>query len=107
MKTYTIKFLPTAEQDLRTSFLWGINVWGKTQASKWLRNFYAACKKHLKQFPESCPIAPESDEFERELRQLVIERYRVIFTIKDDTVFVLYVRGAYVGSIVDDVDELE
>ena len=105
MKIRTVKFLPAAEQDLRTSFLWGVNVWGKTQADKWLKSFIATCKKRLRQFPESCSIAPESEDLERELRQFVIDRYRVIFTIKDDIVFVLYVRGAYVGTIFDDTDE--
>lgn len=105
MKIHPVKFLPSAEQDLRTSYLWGVNVWGKTQADKWLKSFYAACKKRLKQFPESCPVAPESEEFGRELRQFVIDRYRVIFIIKDDVVFVLYVRGAYIGSIIDDAEQ--
>jgi plasmid stabilization system protein ParE len=105
MKSYKVEFLPTAQQDLRLSFEWGTTVWGKTQAKKWLREFYAACKKRLQQFPESCPIAPESEDLGRELRQFVIGRYRVIFIVKGDTVTILYVRGAYSGTIFDDVDE--
>jgi plasmid stabilization system protein ParE len=98
MKSYKVEFLPTAKQDLRTSFLWGVDVWGKTQAGQWLNTINTNCKKRLKQFPESCPIAPESKEFGITLRQLVIDRYRVIFTIQEDTVKILYVRGAYVGD---------
>ena len=105
MKSYKVEFLLSAKEDLRTSFLWGLNVWGKTQAERWLNKMNATCKKRLKQFPESCPLAPESKEFDRELRQFVIDRYRVIFTIQNDTVKILYVRGAYVGTIFDDVDE--
>jgi plasmid stabilization system protein ParE len=107
MKGYKVEFLPTAKQDLRTSFLWGVNVWGKTQAGRWLNKINTTCKKRLKQFPESCPIAPESKEFGIVLRQLVIDRYRVIFTIQEDTVKILYVQGAYVGAISDDVDEMD
>ena len=105
MKSYKIEFLPTAKQDLRLSYEWGVNVWGKTKAQKWLHEFYATCKKRLRQFPESCPIAPESEDLGRELRQFVIDRYRVILIVKGDTVTVLYVRGAYVGTMIDDVDE--
>jgi hypothetical protein len=65
----------------------------------------AVCKKRLSQFPEACPIAPESKEFNRELRQFVIDRYRVIFTIQKDTVKILYVRGAYSGTMFDGVAE--
>ena len=105
MKNYKVEFLPSAKNDLRTSFLWGVNVWGKTQAGRWLNRINATCKKRLKKFPESCPIAPESKEFDVTLRQFVIDRYRVIFTIKDDTVKILYIRGAYVGSVEDSEDE--
>ena len=95
IKTYKAEFLPNAKEDLLASFEWGIDVWGKIQAEKWLNQFYATCKKRLKQFPESCPIAPESKDLDRELRQLIIDRYRVIFIVKDLTVTILYVRGAY------------
>jgi toxin ParE1/3/4 len=105
MKSYKVEFLPTAKEDLRTSFLWGLNVWGKNQAGRWLNKMNAACKKRLSQFPESCPIAPESKEFSRELRHFVIDRYRVIFIIQNDTVKILYVRGAYSNGIFDDADE--
>ena len=105
MKRYKVIFHPLAEQDLRTSFGWGVAVWGKTQAKRWLHKFYATCKKRLSRFPESCSIAQDSEDLGRELRQFVIDRYRVIFTIKDDTVIVLYVRGAYVGTLFDDANE--
>lgn len=105
MKHYKVNFHPMAEQDLRASFAWGVTVWGKPQAQKWLHKFYATCKKRLSQFPKSCPIAQESEDLGTELRHFVIDRYRVIFTIKDDTVTVLYVRGAYIGTTVDDADE--
>ena len=95
MKTYKVEFLPEAKEDLRLSFEWGIDVWGKIQAEKWLREIYTTCKKRLEQFPESCPIAPESEDLNRELRQLIIDRYRVIFVVKGSTVTVLHVRGAY------------
>jgi plasmid stabilization system protein ParE len=50
----------------------------------------------LAQFPERCPIAPESTRFPLEVRQLLYGRsphmYRILFTISGDTVSVLHVR---------------
>jgi plasmid stabilization system protein ParE len=105
MKSYKVEFLPTAKQDLRLSYEWGVKTWGKTQAQKWLQEVYTTCKKRLRQFPESCPIAPESEDLGRELRQFVIDRYRVIFIVNGDVVTVLQVRGAYIGTMFDDVGE--
>ena len=36
---------------------------------------------------------PEDDEFSEEIRQMVVGRYRVLFTIKGRKVHVLHVRG--------------
>ena len=48
--------------------------------------------------PTAFPRAPENNEFEEEIRQIV-GRYRVLFTIKGKRVHVLHVRGASVSSI--------
>jgi hypothetical protein len=62
---------------------------------------------HLEIHNESCPTAPESEDFGRELRQFVIVRDMVIFIVKGDTVTVLSVRGADSGTMFDDVDEVD
>ena len=50
----------------------------------------------LKEFPERCPIAPESARFPFEVRQLFYGRkphiYRILFTISADAVTVLHIR---------------
>jgi len=50
----------------------------------------------LAEFPERCPIAPESARFPFEVRQLLYGRkphlYRILFTIQLDTVYVLHIR---------------
>ena len=50
----------------------------------------------LKQFPNRCPLAPENDEFEDEVRQLLYGKrrnaYRILFTVQKGTVYVLHVR---------------
>jgi plasmid stabilization system protein ParE len=98
---HKIIFHSQAVLDVKTSFDWGVRVWGKNQANKWANQFYKTCKKRLSVFPESCPIAPESQDLGLTIRQLVIDRYRVLFIVEKDTVEILYVRGAYIGSVED------
>lgn len=106
MKRYRVELLPEAREDLYSSYEWGIQSWGKAQADEWLRTFYATCKKRLRHSPKACPLAPESHDLNRELRHLIIGRYRVIFVIEGQTVTILHVRGAYVGvDPGEDVDE--
>ena len=45
----------------------------------------------LEQFPHRCPLAPESGAA-LEIRQLLYGRYRVLFTIARDTVYILHIR---------------
>jgi plasmid stabilization system protein ParE len=50
----------------------------------------------LAEFPKRCPLAPESKIFPFEVRHLLYgdppHVYRILFTIEDNTVFVLHVR---------------
>lgn len=46
----------------------------------------------LKELPERCPLAPESEFLERQIRQLLYGRYRILFEIQRDTVYVLHIR---------------
>src|SRR6202041_762571 len=62
--------------------------------------WYAALNRAintLSEAPNRCPIAPESATSRREIRHLLYGNkphvYRVLFTIKDDVVTVLHVRG--------------
>lgn len=64
-------------------------------ADKWLTGLIEAVES-LASFPNRCPVAPENDVFEREIRQLLYGRrnriYRILFTIDADTVHVLHIR---------------
>ena len=104
MTKFKVEFLPTAKRDLDISVEWGASYWGEKAAQKWLRDFYSTCRKRLGQFPVACPIAPESEDLGRELRHLIIGRYRAIFFIVDETVVIAYVRGAYFDKGMDDDD---
>jgi hypothetical protein len=45
--------------------------------------------------PKGFSPCPENEEFAPEIRQMVIGRYRILFTIKGRKVHVLHVRGSY------------
>jgi hypothetical protein len=58
-------------------------------------NYGVAVSKQLSIVPKGFPLAPEDDEFSEEIRQMVVGRYRVLFTIRRGKVHVLHVRGAH------------
>jgi hypothetical protein len=49
----------------------------------------------LTSLPLSCPLAPESDDLGIEVRQLIVQRYRVLFIVEKKTVTILHIRGPY------------
>jgi len=99
MKRYVVIFEDSAQADVRESYDWGCRAWGKREAQQWVRQMRTAALKQLGVIPKAFPLAPEDDEFSEEIRQMVVGRYRVLFTIKGRKVHVLHVRGAYVGPI--------
>jgi plasmid stabilization system protein ParE len=50
----------------------------------------------LSEYPYRCPLAPETQEFSVQVRQLLYGRkrhaYRILFTVEGDSVIVLHVR---------------
>jgi plasmid stabilization system protein ParE len=95
MKRYAVVFEVSAQADVRGSYDWGCRVWGKKQAQRWVRELRTAISKQLSLVPRGFPLAPEDDEFSGEIRQMIVGRYRVLFTIKKQKVHVLHIRGAY------------
>lgn len=98
MKRYVVIFEASAQADVRDSYEWGSRKWGKSEAQRWARKLRTAVLKQLGVVPKAFPLAPESDEFSEEIRQLTVGRYRVLFTIKGRKVHVLHLRGAFVGA---------
>lgn len=106
---YTVIILPTAKAEIKEAYQW---IFDETpaQAAKWLSGISDAINS-LSTFPERCALAPESNAFDVEVRQLLYGKkhsiYRVLFTIKDDTVFILRVRHSSRQSITaeDEDDE--
>ena len=105
MKRYIVIFEESAQADVRASYQWGCRTWGKRKAQQCARQFRSAVFNQLAIVPKGFPLAPENNEFAEEIRQMVVGRYRVLFTIEEREVHVLHVRGAYAGRINQFEDE--
>lgn len=98
MKRYAVIFEESAQADVRASYDWGCRVWGKKEARRWVRELRTAVLKQGSIVPKGFPIAPEDEEFAEEIRQMIVGRYRVLFTIRKGKVHVLHIREATVFS---------
>jgi plasmid stabilization system protein ParE len=96
MKRYAVVFEESAQKDVRKSYDWGCRFWGKKEAQRWVRQLRTAVLKQLSILPKGFPVAPEDDEFSEEIRQMIVGRYRVLFTIRGGKVHVLHIRGSYI-----------
>ncbi len=93
--TYRVIIEPTAERSIREAVRWISRRKSPLAAAKW---FNALEKKirTLRTLPGRCPLAAEDDKFPEEIRELLHgrqrQKYRVLFTIRQDEVHVLFVR---------------
>ncbi|MDZ4850369.1 MAG: type II toxin-antitoxin system RelE/ParE family toxin [Pirellulaceae bacterium] len=93
---FRLTILPSAEVDIEWTFAW----WGENrsmeQATRWYSEIFKAIQS-LRDFPERCPIAPESDIYPSGVRALFFgigphPSHRILFTIVDSDVFILRIR---------------
>ncbi len=87
--SYRVEITEPAERDARDTIDW-IAQYSREKAVLWYFDFLEAADS-LQEFPARCPLAPESAET-RELRHLLFGKYRMIFLIDDESVFILHVR---------------
>jgi hypothetical protein len=68
--------------------------WGKHEAEPG-SPITKSVAEQLAVVPKAFSLAPEDDEFSDEIRQMVVGRYRIFFTITARKVHVLHGRDAY------------
>jgi plasmid stabilization system protein ParE len=95
MTRYRVVFSNEAINDLAASYQWGVEAWGEEAAWYWYTDLKDAVRKLLAAFPESQPIAPDNHEFDVEVRQMLVGRYRILFTFSEKVVTVFQIRGPY------------
>lgn len=90
MTTYSVEPTNKALVDAGEAYFW-INEQSEGAALRWYEGLLKAFRS-LEQNTLRCLLAPESAFFEEEIRQLIYGKYRILFTIEGETVFVLRVR---------------
>ena len=99
--TYRIIIEATAEVGIREAYRYRFEK-SPAVAEKWRVGLLKAIAT-LQTHPLRCPVADENDDFEEELRVLLYGKrrgvYRVLFTIHEDIVSVLYVRHCAQGPL--------
>ena len=97
MKKYKVILHSDAESGIESSFKWGCRAWGEENAKLWVQKLRRAITKQLTSLPLACPLAPESEELGISIRHLILDRYRILFTVKGRTVTILHVSGPYIA----------
>jgi len=91
---YDVIIEPRAERDIDAIITW-IAEENEHAAIQWYERVREALQS-LGQFPERCPLAPESSMVPGEVRQLLHGKrrgmYRILFTIRGKKVHVLHIR---------------
>ena len=93
MKKCRVILHPDAETDINSSFEWGSRAWGRENAKAWVRQIRQTIKNRLTSMPLGCPLAPENEELDIAVRQLIVGRYRILFIVEKGTVTILHLRG--------------
>ncbi|HAA32312.1 MAG TPA: type II toxin-antitoxin system RelE/ParE family toxin [Cyanobacteria bacterium UBA8553] len=107
--TFQVEITPIASSEIEQAYQW-YRERNPQFADRWFRGLMNAIAT-LQEKPQRCALAVEHKIFPEEVRQLLYGKakniYRVLFTIRDTTVYVLYVRhSAQVPLTVDDLDDL-
>jgi len=87
---YQVELSRRAESDIEEAFLY-IQQRAPLNATGW-RHGLEAKLRVLERMPGSFELAPESQDATIEVRQLLYGRYRILYTVRGSTVFVLTVR---------------
>lgn len=90
MKTYRVEPTDKALVDAGEAYFW-ISEQSEQAALRWYEGLPKAFRS-LGRNPLRCPLAPENTFFEEQIRQLIYGKYRILFTVEAEMVFVLRVR---------------
>ncbi len=92
--TYQVVVQPSAQAELDEACRW-VHQQSPARAVKWYHGLLEALRS-LESNPERCGLAPESEYFEEQIRQLLYGKrngvYRILFTVQGQTVSVLHIR---------------
>ena len=94
MKRWNVIIELPAQRDIAEAHLW-LAEQAPVAADGWFDSIYDTIGS-LEIFPERCPLAPESEFLNSEIREIFHGRrqhkYRILFTVSESKVHVLHVR---------------
>jgi len=100
--TFRIIIEEQAALDITAHGQWIVEQGSPLNAARWIDAIEESIQS-LSSMPERCGVAPESEAFDREIRQLIFKSHRVLFVVDGDSVHVLHVRhGARLPLTPDD-----
>ncbi len=107
---FQVRLTQTAKAEIDTAYSW-LRERNPVYADKWFRELMDTIAT-LQEKPLRCALAPENDALAEEIRQLIYgksrNKYRILFAIREDTVFVLHVRHSSQAPLIgEEVDEEE
>lgn len=82
-----VTIMPAAEQDLRSIIAYVRDE--SLQQALVLTEHFADAIDSLSLFPDRCPLAPESEAWDIQVRALLVFRDRVLYTVNPKGVFIL------------------
>ena len=92
--SYTVVITDTAWAEIEEAYEW-LAARSGTAAQKWKLGLLDLITR-LERFPFASSVAPETDYFGREIRELLYGRrqhkYRILYEVKQDMVIVLRIR---------------
>ncbi len=107
---FQVEITPIAEAQIQQAYRW-YRERNPEFADRWFRGLMNAIAT-LHEKPQRCALAVEHEIFPEEVRQLLYGKaknvYRVLFTIRNATVYALYIRhSAQTPLTLNDLEELE
>lgn len=101
---FQVIITPSAKADIFETNTWFLENYPDV-AESWLWGISQAITS-LSEFPERCPVSLESEAFDVVVRQLFYGKkphtYRILFSIKDEKVYILRVRSTKQRSLLDE-----
>lgn len=101
---FQVRTTKTAELQIETAYFW-LKKRNSTYADEWFKGLMNAIAS-LQEKPQRCSFATESEVFSEEVRQLLYgksrNKYRVLFTIREDIVYILFVRHTSQALLTED-----
>ena len=89
--TFRVRVTEAAFENLAEIGHWIVSEGAPVAAERWIAEVLQTLGG-LAEMPSRCPLAPESAEFDREIRHLLLGDYRALYVVQGEEVVVLHVR---------------